>query len=160
MRKYLILASADVSKPQQLAQSASASTSSASANAQHRNITVDSDDPADTINYNYNEFTKIGSMKLILKEIFPKASEELITAFEYEGRLCGSGSQPSIDPNSLVGKVLQVNGGGSSEIELCRGILLLQCDQCQIVGGLAPTNRQNVMDDLFDDEDLLDLSFV
>lgn len=149
MRKYLILAVADVSKPQQQQIS-----QFSNAQQQHRNITIDSDDPVDT--RNYNQFSKSGSMKLILKEIFPKASEELITAFEYEGRIC---NQPSVDPKSLVGKVLEVIGSESS-----RGILLLKSDQCQIVGmstsGQSGSGSNVVMDDLFDDEDLIDLSFI
>lgn len=141
MKKYLILAAVDISKPQQLSTS-----NSTTSNAQNRNITMDSDDSVDTRSY-----TKNGCMKFILKEIFPKTIEELITAFEYEGRICSQ-----LDPQLLIGKVLEVKG--PSGMESCRGILLLQCDQCQIVG--MPTAPEEVMDGLFDDEDLLNFSFI
>ena len=144
MKRYLILAAADVSKAQQVTQSTS---NPAAPNPQHRNIPIDSDEPTDTRN-----IPKSGCMKFILKEIFPNASEELITAFEYEGRIWKQGS---IDPKAFVGKVLEVNAS-----ESCRGILLLQCEQCKIVGMEGMASNQDGIDDLFDDDDLLDLSFI
>lgn len=148
MKKYLILAAADISKAQQ-----STNTSSSS---QHRNITIDSDEASSTSTYNYNNPTRNGSLKFILKEIFPIESDELITAFEFDGRVF---KQSITDPSTLVGKVLQVN---TLNLDTCRGILLLKCDECQIVGMPIDlsVNGPAGMDDLFDDDELLNLSFI
>ena len=76
MKKYLILAAADISKAQQ--------STNASSSSQHRNITIDSDEASSTSTYSYNNHsgstTRNGSIKFILKEIFPIESDELITA--------------------------------------------------------------------------------
>ena len=167
MKHYLILAAADISKSQ-----ASASISNSNTNSQHRNITIDSDEPSDTINtYNSNNgyginnnnnnyynnntnFTRNGSIKFILKEIFPTESEELITAFEFDGRIL---KQPNIDPKTLVGKVLQVN---TFSLDFSRGTLLLKCDECQIVGMHGQDISVGMAEDLFDEVELLDLSFI
>ena len=150
MKKFLILAAADISKAQPPTQSTS---NSASSNGQHRNITIDSDEPMEV--RNTGQFVRNGCVKFILKEIHPNASEALITAFEYEGKIYKQ--QPSIDPKSLVGKVLEVN---ECDMDFCRGILLLKCDRCQISGMTGDSSASTGMDDLFDDEDLLDLSFI
>lgn len=152
MKKYLILAAADISKAQQ--------STNASSSSQHRNITIDSDEASSTSTYSYNNHsgstTRNGSLKFILKEIFPIESDELITAFEFDGRVV---KQSNTDPSTLVGKVLQVN---TLNLDTCRGILLLKCDECQIVGMPMDlgVNGPAGMDDLFDDDELLNLSFI
>lgn len=120
MTKYLILAATDISKPQK---------EQDSDQRHHRNITIDDDDNAsenyrNTINTGNNP----GKLKFILKAIDPP-SEEFQVAFEYLGNV-------GRDPKSLIGSLIQLNNPDS-----CRGVLLLNMNQCSIIGNHGLTSN-------------------
>lgn len=149
MIKYLILAVADISKPQDSVHS------NANTPTSNRNITIDSDEqdsPSSSSATNHFNLknSKNGSTKFILKQVYPIVSEELITAFEYEGKL-------DFDLKSVIGRILEVSEG-----DFCRNILLLKSSKCKILG--PDNNVQSVtevdIEDFFDADDLLDLSFM
>lgn len=110
--KCLILAAGDISKSQQ--------NNTKNERADHRNIVVETDEPT----WNRTSTSSNGSIKYILKQIEP-ASEELVTAFEFEGSIS---KNIGVDLNSIVGCCLVVDNP-----DMCRGILLLKSSDCQII---------------------------
>ena len=137
--KYLILAAGDISKSQ--------NNSKIDGN---RNITVETDEINEPT-WNRTSVSSNGCIKMILKPIDPP-SENLITAFEFEGSVV---KKSGFDEKSLVGCCLVVNNP-----DVYRGILLLKAADCKIFNSTSsvataahhpiPEDINGLEDDLID----------
>jgi len=141
MHKFVILAVRDISKSE-FSESENLNT------AAQRNITTDTatnenEAYSNNIFWNRPNFMNSKCLKFILKPLEPP-SENLITAFEFDGSISGhSGASTS----SLCGSILEVAEG---PLDYCRGILLLHRKKCKYI-----TNQQgpiDIVDDQLDDD--------
>ena len=138
MHKFVILAVRDISKSE-FTENASLKTGA------QRNITTDTNNENDNSTNYFNRNTVSSKcLKFILKQINPP-SEDLITAFEFDGSVVPSSKIPL---NSLCGSVIEIS---DSPLDFCRGILLLHSQKCKIRTDVANSPNEFIDDQLDDD---------
>ena len=131
-RQFNILACRDVSKSE--FSEAEKQRAAQISIAGGRTLLLDQDENATSSNNSNNNnsnytFSSKKCLKLVLQPLFQESNlPELLTAFEFAGSLTLGGTV--VDAEGLEGKVLEVD---SDHLDLMRGVLLLDANQCQIL---------------------------